>query len=104
MSKETEKMNSIRITRRAVKTLLTINSGLSLECRKIIKEYWDKEDNAECRKALNKAHKELSKRRAIVRECQKQLKDIKFTLRKLNHQHDIHVKAEELAKRAIMAE
>ena len=93
MSKETVKMNSIRINRIGIKALLLDAEIGACANRNAIRKYWDKEDDAECRKALNKAHKGLSKARAIIRECQRQLRATKLEIRKLNRQHDFRLRA-----------
>lgn len=93
MSKETIKMKSIRINRIGIKNLLSTAENLARLNRGVIAKNWDKESDAECRKALYKAHRGLTKSRAIIRECQAQLRSTKLELRKLNRQHDIRVKA-----------
>jgi len=91
MSKETIRMNSIRINRIGIKSVLC-DAEYAARCyRATIRENWDKEDFEECRKALNKAHRNLSKSRSIIRECQKQLKATKLEMRKLNRQHDLRM-------------
>ena len=93
MSKETIKMNSIRINRIGIKALL-LNAELDAHAnRNVIRKNWDKEDDAECRKALYKAHKGLSKARVVIRECQRQLRATKLEIRKLNRQHDFRLRA-----------
>ena len=93
MSKETIKMNSIRIMRIGIKDLLFTAEQISRSWRSTIAENWDKEDDAECRKALYKAHKGLVKSRKIVRECQARLRDMKREMKKLNRQHDMRENA-----------
>ena len=93
MSKETIKMNSIRIMRIGIKDLLFNAEQDSRIWRKTIAKNWDKEDDAECRKALYKAHKGLAKSRKIVRECQTKLGEMKREMKKLNRQHDLHANA-----------
>ena len=93
MSKETIKMNSIRIMRIGIKDLLFNAEYDSRIWRKTIAKNWDKEDDTECRKALYKAHKGLVKSRKIVRECQARLRDMKLEMKKLNRQHDMRIKA-----------
>ena len=93
MSKETIKMNSIRINRIGIKALL-LNAEIDATAnRNVIRKYWDKEDDAECRKALYKAHRNLAKTRKVIRECQRQLKATKLEIRKLNRQHDFRLRA-----------
>ena len=89
MSKETIKMNQLRITRIGIKEVLNIAEQTSISHRHTIQENWDKEDDKECRKALYKAHRGLVKSRAIVRECQTQLRATKREMRNLNKQHDL---------------
>ena len=93
MSKETIKMNSIRIMRIGIKDLLFNAEQISRSWRNTIAENWDKEDDAECRKILYKAHKGLVKSRKIVRECQARLRDMKRVMKKLNRQHDMRENA-----------
>ena len=93
MSKETIRMNSIRINRIGIKKALADAEWVASANRHVIRENWDKEADADCRKALNKAHRSLSKARMIIRECQHQLRVAKLELRKLNRQHDLRVKA-----------
>ena len=93
MSKETIRMNSIRIARIGIKEVLNQAEQASISYRQTIRENWDKEGDKECRKALYKAHKGLSKSRAIVRECQAQLRVTKREIRKLNYQHDMRTSA-----------
>lgn len=93
MSKETIKMNSIRINRIGIKEVLGISEQMAYHYRKTISENWDKEDNAECRKALYKAHRNLAKTRVVIRECQRQLRATKLEMRKLNRQHDFRLRA-----------
>jgi hypothetical protein len=93
MSKETIKMKSIRITRIGIKEVLNMAEQAANDNRIIIAANWDKEDNAECRKALYKAHRSLAKYRAVIRECQHQLWATKRELRKLNRQHDMRLNA-----------
>ena len=93
MSKETIKMNSIRIMRIGIKDLLFNAEQISRSWRSAIAENWDKENDAECRKALYKAHKGLVKSRKIVRECQARLGDMKREMKKLNRQHDMRENA-----------
>ena len=93
MSKETIKMNSIRIMRIGIKDLLFTAEQISRSWRSTIAENWDKENDAECRKALYKAHKGLVKSRKIVRECQARLGDMKREMKKLNRQHDMRENA-----------
>ena len=88
MSKETIKMNAIRINRIGLKKMLCDAEWTASCNRNTIRDNWDKEDDAECRKALYKAHKGLSKARVVIRECQRQLKTTKLEMRKLNRQHD----------------
>ena len=103
MSKETIKMNQIRITRIGIKEVLNMAEQVSNSHRHTIRENWNKEDDKDCRRALYKAHRGLAKSRAIVRECQGQLRATKREMRKLNHQHDIHMRAIEFAKAAEQA-
>lgn len=91
MSKETIRMNQLRITRIGIKEVLNMAEQTSISHRHTIQKNWDKEDDKECRKALYKAHRGLQKSRAIVRECQAQLRATKREMRKLNQQHDIHM-------------
>lgn len=91
MSKETIKMKAIRINRIGIKKALADAEWVASANRHVILENWDKEDNAECRKALNKAHRGLSKARMVIRECQSQLRATKRELRKLNRQHDLRM-------------
>jgi len=91
MSKETIKMKAIRINRIGIKEVLSMAEQTANSHRHVIRENWDKEDNAECRKALNKAHRGLSKARMVIRECQNQLRTTKRELRKLNRQHDLRM-------------
>jgi uncharacterized coiled-coil DUF342 family protein len=100
MSKETIKMKSIRITRIGIKEVLNMAEQAANDNRIIIAANWDKEDNAECRKALYKAHRSLAKYRAVIRECQAQLRATKRELRKLNRQHDMRVKGMSASERA----
>jgi hypothetical protein len=93
MSKETIKMNQLRITRIGIKEVLNMAEQTSISHRHTIQENWDKEDDKECRKALYKAHRGLQKSRAIVRECQAQLRATKREMRLLNKQHDFRLKA-----------
>ena len=93
MSKETIKMNSIRINRIGIKGVLSMAEQTANDHRHIITKNWDKENDAECRKALYKAHRGLAKSRAIIRECQAQLRATKLELRKLNRQHDYRMSA-----------
>ena len=93
MSKETIKMNSIRINRIGLKKMLCDAEWTASCNRNTISENWDKEDDAECRKALYKAHKGLSKARVVIRECQRQLKATKLEMRKLNRQYDFRLRA-----------
>lgn len=93
MSKETIKMNSIRIMRIGVKALLFCAEKDSRIWRNTIAKNWDKEDDAECRKILYKAHKGLVKSRKIVRECQARLGEMKREMKKLNRQHDMRENA-----------
>jgi len=93
MSKETIKMNSIRIMRIGIKAVLHTNEMSAEMNRQIIRSNWDKEGDTAARKALYKAHKALSRDRAIIRNCQEQLKATKLELRKLNRQHDIRTNA-----------
>ena len=93
MSKETIKMNSIRVTRSGIKEILNKHEQLSLSHRAVINENWDKDDDPNCRRALFKAYRGLKKSRAIVRECQHQLRATKDEMRKLNRQHDIRNEA-----------
>ena len=88
MSKETIKMNAIRINRIGIKEVLEISKQMANHYRKTISENWDKEDNAESRQTLYKAHRSLAKTRKVIRECQRQLKATKLEIRKLNRQHD----------------
>lgn len=104
MSKETEKMRVLRVTRVGIKTVLAENEWLANSCRGIIRENWSKEEDKECRRKLHKAHSALSKARSNINLCQRQLRDIKHSIRKLNHQHDIRVTAMALAKKASMVE
>jgi len=101
MSKETIKMKSIRITRIGIKEVLNMAEQAANDNRIIIAANWDKEDNAECRKALYKAHRSLAKYRAVIRECQAQLRATKRELRKLNRQHDMRVKGMSASERAL---
>lgn len=89
MSKETERMRQIRVNRIGIREVLIMAEQMSNSHRHTIAENWDKENDKECRKSLYKAHRGLAKSRAIVRECQKQLRESKRELRKLNRQHDI---------------
>jgi len=100
MSKETIKMKSIRITRIGIKEVLNMAEQAANDNRIIIAANWDKEDNADCRRALFKAHRNLAKYRAVIRECQSQLRATKREIRRLNHQHDCHLRAIELVKAA----
>jgi len=93
MSKETIKMNSIRIQRNGIKAVMYANEVSAEMCRKVITANWDKGDDANARKALNKAHRGLAKSRSIINECQRQLRLTKRELRKLNRQHDFRLKA-----------
>lgn len=93
MSKETIKMNSIRIIRIGIKEVLNMAEQTSNSHRHTIAENWDKEGDAECRKALYKAHKGLVKSRKIVRECQTRLRELKRAMKKLNRQHDMRLNA-----------
>lgn len=93
MSKETVKMNSIRINRIGIKEVLEISEQMANHYRNTIRENWDKEDNAESRKTLYKAHRNLAKTRKVIRECQRQLKATKLEIRKLNRQHDFRLRA-----------
>ena len=61
--------------------------------RHTIRENWNKEDDKDCRKALYKAHRGLAKSRAIVRECQAQLRATKREIRRLNYLHDFRLNA-----------
>jgi uncharacterized coiled-coil DUF342 family protein len=93
MSKETIKMNSIRITRIGIKKALC-DAEWAANChRNVLRENWNKDDDKEVRKALNKAHRGLAKARKVINECQSQLRATKHELRKLNHQHDIRTNA-----------
>ena len=92
MSKETIKMNQIRITRIGIKEVLNMAEQVSNSHRHTIQENWDKEDDKDCRRALYKAHKGLAKSRAIVRECQAQLRAYKREMKRLNQQHDFRLK------------
>ena len=85
-------MNSIRINRIGLKKMLCDAEWTASCNRTTIRENWDKEDDAECRKALYKAHKGLSKARVVIRECQRQLKATKLEMRKLNRQHDFRLR------------
>lgn len=91
MSKETIKMNQIRITRIGIKEVLNMAEQTSVSHRHTIQENWDKEDDKDCRRALYKAHKGLAKSRAIVRECQAQLRATKREIRRLNYLHDFRL-------------
>ena len=93
MSKELKKMREVRIQRNGVKAVMLANEVVALTNRQIIRELWDKEDKAENRKALYKAHKSLAKARVNINECQRILKAMKLQLKKLNRQHDICVRA-----------
>lgn len=91
MSKETIKMKAIRINRIGIKKALADAEWVASANRHVILKNWYKDDDAECRKALNKAHRSLSKARMIIRECQHQLRVTKLELRKLNRQHDLRM-------------
>lgn len=93
MSKETIKMNSIRIQRNGIKAVMYANEASAEMCRKVITANWDKDDDEKAHKALNKAHRGLAKARSIINECQRQLRLTKRELRKLNRQHDIRLNA-----------
>ena len=84
MSKETIKMKSIRITRIGIKEVLNMAEQAANDNRIII--------------AAN--HRSLAKNRVVIRECQAQLRATKREIRRLNHQHDCHLRAIELAKAA----
>lgn len=103
MSKETIKMNSIRITRIGIKEVLNMAEQTANTNRAIIGENWSKEGDKNCRRALYKAHRGLAKARKVINECQLQLRLTKRELRKLNHQHDIRTRAERLAHAALNA-
>ena len=93
MSKETIKMNSIRITRIGIKKALC-DAEWAANChRNVLRENWSKDDSKEVRKTLNKAHKGLAKAREVINECQRQLRLTKREMRKLNRQHDIRTNA-----------
>jgi len=100
MSKETVKMKSIRITRIGIKEALRMTEQIANSQRLAITENWGKEDDAECRKALYKAHRRLAKSREVIRECQAQLRATKREIRKLNHVHDMLLKAAANAENA----
>lgn len=104
MSKETIKMNSIRVTRIGIKAVLQLRELSARMNRQVINSNWDKEDDDVARKALYKAHRGLAKDRVVINECQRQLRALKRELRKLNHQHDIHINALALAREASMVE
>ena len=91
MSKETIKMNQLRIMRIGIKEVLNMAEQTSISHRHTIQKNWDKEGDKECRRALYKAHRGLQKSRAIVRECQTQLRATKHEIRLLNKQHDFRV-------------
>lgn len=94
MSKETIKMNSIRIMRIGIKEVLIMAEQTANSHRHTITENWEKErTDKEARKALYKAHRGLAKCRKVIRECQMQMKATKLELRKLNHQHDMRLNA-----------
>lgn len=98
MSKETIKMNSIRIQRKGIKAVLYANEVIASTYRKTIRDNWDKEDDETARRALYKAHRGLAKSRLVINECQRQLRLTKRELRKLNRQYDIHLNAIALIK------
>lgn len=93
MSKETIRMNQVRLMRIGIKEVLSMAEQTSNSYRHTITENWDKEGDRESRRALNKAHRGLVKSRKVVRECQSQLRALKQELKKLNAQHDFRVKA-----------
>ena len=103
MSKETIKMNSIRIMRIGIKEVLNMAEQTANSHRHTIRENWDKEKgNKEARRALSKAHRGLVKAREVINECQMQLRLTKRELRKLNRQYDMRLKgmsASELASK-----
>lgn len=101
MSKETIKMQQIRLTRIGLKEVLKMAEQTANSHRRTIRKNWDKENDKEARRALYKAHKGLVKARVVINECQRQLLTTKREIRKLNHQHDIHIKAVALAKEAL---
>lgn len=93
MSKETNEMRVLRMTRIGIKSVLAENEWLANSCRIIIRDNWDKEEDKECRRKLYKAHTTLSKARSNIKICQTQLRDIKHGIRALNRQHDFRVNA-----------
>ena len=87
-------MKQIRLVRVGLKEVLTMAEQTANSHRHVIAENWDKErSDKEARKAIHKAHRGLAKAREIINECQRQLWVTKRDLRKLNHQHDLRLKA-----------
>ena len=92
MSKETIKMREIRLMQKSIKMSLMAYEHTASVNRIAIGNFWDKEDDAESRKKLYKAHRGLTKARNSIKICQCQLRDLKRDLRKLNRQHDFRMR------------
>lgn len=90
MSKETIKMNQIRLERIALKKALKESEQKVIEHRHAVAEAWPHRDtNKEAFKAIKKHGRIIGKERATLRAYRALLRATKDEIKKLNRQHDI---------------
>ncbi len=88
----TDKINTLRITQRGLKAVLSISEVAAQDARNVITMHLGKLDDEESLKKACKGYVLLAKARKDINVCQKLLKETKKEISRLNRQHDIREK------------